>query len=107
MIEKRVIALDWDGTLIDHPPNISFTETLTYGPIPGAVKVLNYLANSGIEFYVLTARGDHELERIKKWIKRHGFPKMEVTNKKRPATMFVDDRAVRFTNWTDISKLIK
>ena len=102
-----IISIDCDGVLIDHPSNISFEDTLTYEPMPKAVKVLNYLAEQGIEFYVLTARKDHELPLIKKWMEKHGFPEMEVTNKKRNATLYIDDRGYRFTNWTDISKLIK
>lgn len=106
-MEKRIIALDWDGTLIDHPPNITFKETLTYGPMPRAVKILNYLVDSGLEFYVLTARDTKQLPAIRRWMKKHGFPPMEVTNIKKPATLYIDDRGYRFTNWADISKLLK
>jgi len=102
-----LVALDWDGVLIDHPPNISFEEILTYSPMPWAVKSLNYLVSQGIEFYVLCARDDEQLVKVKEWMDKHGFPSMEVTNRKRKATMYIDDRAVRFTNWLDISKLLK
>ncbi len=100
----KPIALDWDGVLIDHPCNIDFKEILTYPPIDGAVKVLNYLASKGYEFYVLTARKDEEIPMVQEWIDKHGFPKIEVTNKKRESLCYIDDRALRFTNWTDISK---
>ncbi len=102
-----MIALDWDGVLIDHPCNIPFEEILKYDPVSGAVRIINYLASKGEEFYVLTARTDEEVSLVELWMKEHGFPKMKVTNKKLPATMYIDDRAVRFTNWEDISKLIR
>jgi hypothetical protein len=102
-----MIALDWDGVLIDHPPNISFEEILTYPPMPFAVKVLTYLRRTGLKFYVLTARKDEELPAIRKWLKNNGFWKMEVTNKKQEATLYLDDRAYRFTNWIDIGKLLR
>ncbi|MDD5219993.1 MAG: hypothetical protein PHV11_05485 [Candidatus Bipolaricaulis sp.] len=101
-----MIALDWDGVLIDHPPNISWEEILTYPPMEGAVKVINYMSRNGADFYVLTSRDDDKLLDIRLWMEKHGFPPMEVTNKKKHASLYIDDRAVRFTNWEDISKLI-
>ena len=75
--------------------------------MPWAVKCLNYLSKYH-EFYVLCAREDEELPKIKEWLDKHGFPEMEVTNKKRKGTsLFIDDRCYRFTNWKDISKLLK
>ena len=101
-----MIAIDFDGTLIDPPPNIPFKEILTYQPMSRSVKILNYLASKGFTLYVCSARPHKELKEIKKWTRRHGFPEMRVTNKKLPGTIvYIDDRCVRFTNWTDISKL--
>ena len=106
MKDSRLIALDFDGVLIDHPPNITFDEILTYPPMKDSVKVLNYLVDQGIEFYVLTARHGKEIDGIKRWLKRNGFPEMRVTNKKTNAVIYLDDRGYRFTNWTDFSKLL-
>ena len=102
-----MISLDFDGVLIKHPCNLSFKEILEHDPMPDVVRIINYLASVGVEFFVLTARTDEQLPLVKEWLKDHGFPDMLVTNKKIPATMYIDDRAVRFTNWEDISKLIR
>lgn len=101
---SKLIALDWDGVLIDHPPAIGFDEILTYEPMPWAVKSINYLVSKGFEFYVLTARNDEDIPKIREWMVKHGFPEMEVTNIKKNAVCYIDDRAIRFTNWQDISK---
>lgn len=102
-----MIALDWDSVLIDHPCNIDWEEILTYGPMKDAVKVINYLVGEGVEFCVLTARPESKHKDICKWLTTHGFPEMEVTNIKKSATMYIDDRSFRFTNWQDISKLLR
>jgi ribonucleotide monophosphatase NagD (HAD superfamily) len=102
-----MIALDFDGVLIEHPTNITFEEALTYSPPKDAVKTLNYLVDEGLEFYVLTARPKSEHKLIRKWLKQRGYPRMDVTNVKRPAQLYIDDRCFRFTSWLDISKLLK
>ena len=102
----KKICIDFDGVLIDHPHSLPFSECLRQGkPTEKSVDVLNYLSKS-YELIVLTAREDGELEQVREWLSVQGFPTMRVTNKKVPALMYVDDRAVRFTNWTDISKLL-
>jgi hypothetical protein len=103
----NTIAIDFDGVLIDHPHSLSFEECLQLGlPTIDSVEILNYLS----KFYklvVLTARKDDELIKVKQWLSDYGFPKMEVTNKKMDATLYIDDRCLRFTSWADISKILK
>lgn len=109
MLKKhsKPYAIDWDGTLVDHPPAIPFEEVLTYDAMPYAAKVITYLTKLGYEFYVLTARTKKEQKEVRKWLRTHGFPKMKVTNVKTDATLYIDDRAFRFTNWLDVGKMIR
>jgi len=100
---KRIYALDFDGVLCQHPPNIEWEEIKTYPPSPECVKILRYLSDF-VDFYVLTAR--KETAEIKQWCQLYGLPDMEVTNIKRNATAYIDDRAIRFDSWINISKLI-
>ena len=51
---------------------------------------------------MLTARDPGNHPKVKQWLMANGFPPMEVTNVKIPAFMYIDDRAIRFTNWSDI-----
>ena len=102
----KKICIDFDGVLIDHPHSLSFSECLRQGkPTDRSVEILKYLSRF-YELVVLTARKDDELEQVREWLSTQGFPTMEITNKKIPAMVYIDDRAVRFTNWTDISKLL-
>ena len=57
------------------------------------------------EVYILTNRPEEEWDDIYKWLLKNGFPSLLVTNKKLPNTFaYIDDRAIRFTNWLDICK---
>jgi len=102
-MSKRIYALDFDGVLCVHPPNIEWKEILTYPPSAECVKVLRYLSDY-VDFYILTSR--KETAEIKQWCLLYGLPDMEVTNYKKDATAYIDDRGIRFTNWADVSKLI-
>ena len=103
----NTIAIDFDGVLISHAHSLNFDDCLKYGePMKNSVEILNYLS----DFYnlvVMTAREDNELMRIKQWLDDKGFPDMKVTNRKINATLYIDDRCLRFTNWNDISKYLR
>lgn len=102
----KPIAIDWDGVIIDHPADLTLKEALTYKPVKDAVEVINQLVKAGFQFYILTARSASEHPEIREWLRNNGFPEMEVTNIKRVARVYVDDRAIRFTNWQDLRKLL-
>lgn len=100
------IAIDFDGVLIDRQ-GIKRDDGFDMPPIKDAVDAVKYL-NGKFDCYICTARQSHEWLRIKRWMKHWGFPVMKVTNKKQPSTfIYLDDRAVRFTNWLDFCKLLK
>ena len=104
------IGLDFDGVIVDSQqfnrledkPNI-----LECHPIKGAREAILWLQRRGHDIYILTARPKDEWVLIEAWLKKREFPVMRVSNKKeRGTTIFLDDRAVRFTNWLDFTKLI-
>jgi|GEM_PF-3221571 5'(3')-deoxyribonucleotidase len=92
-----IIAVDFDATLANEKTRL---------PLPGARHVLKALVEKGHEVYILTAREEVDHGVIKDWLRLHGFPQnIEVTNiKKNHTRIIIDDRAIRFTNWNDISK---
>ena len=71
-------------------------------PVEGAVKAMHKLVDTGFEVEVFTARDTSEFEKIYKWLDKWGFPLMDITNVKRPALCYIDDRGLRFTNWNDM-----
>jgi hypothetical protein len=98
----RRLALDFDGVL--HRYSRGWHDGTCYDvPVEGAEEACRELASAGWELVVVTAREDQQA--IRNWLSEWAFPPMEVTSQKVPAVAYVDDRAVRFTNWPDIRKL--
>lgn len=102
------VAIDFDGVLCDRqglPRSHGFIDC---PPMDYAHEALKCLRRNGHEFYILTAREEKDWPAIKKWLKESGLPRIRITNKKDPGTaIYLDDRAVRFTNWIDFCKLIE
>lgn len=103
-MKQRRIAIDFDGVLINgqgipRKPDVGLGE-----PYKDAADGVRFLQGLGYECFVLTARGEHEWVKIREWLGKHGFPEMEVTNRKMNAIAYIDDRAIRFTNWQDICR---
>lgn len=110
------IAVDFDGVI--HAYSKGWGDGSIYDePLPGAFEGLRTL----MEYYpvfIFTSRDEREVAR---WLYARGFTTcytwdgpfwnergiLLVTNRKLPATSYLDDRAVRFVNWdqalTDLS----
>lgn len=104
------IAIDLDGTIceIRHDPQ-------TYAdvaPLPGAVDRLRQLKVAGHYLIILTARHMQTCQgnegaviaRVGKitldWLAKHDVPYDEIHFGKPNAEVYIDDRALRFTDWT-------
>jgi len=95
----KTIAIDFDGVIYDKP-------------VEGVKESLQKLEKEGFELVVFTTRDN--LDDVKVWMDKNVgwacdgnntyFPG-KITNKKPKAIAYIDDRAVRFTNWEDIRKL--
>lgn len=89
------IAIDFDSTLANK----------YWIPMPDAVNSVNWLLKLGHELYIFTSRPKRDWGKMRRWLKENEFPKMKITNKKELNTVaYIDDRAIRFTNWNDIRK---
>lgn len=103
----KLCGLDFDGvicqrTLIPSPKDFRKDE-----PMPGAIESIKALLDLNIECYVSTARPPEEWKNIVLWLYTNNFPGMQVCNIKKPNTfIYIDDRAIRFTNWQDIRKYL-
>lgn len=105
----KTIGIDFDGTLCrkqSYGDGLIFEE-----PNQGAVKVMTDLHKAGYKLVIFTTRlnpqfgGDiaWKKQQIINWLTDYGIPFHEVTCEKPEALAYVDDRAIRFTNWHDIS----
>lgn len=97
--DLKKIGVDFDGVLHD---GSGYGEEAMGKPLKGSKQAVEALQGAGYEPYVLTARTDHE--NVSKWLSDNGFPDMEVTNVKKPSLLYIDDRAVRHTDWKKTMK---
>jgi hypothetical protein len=102
------IAVDFDGVI--HAYSRGWADGTIYDPpLPGALNGLRTLMREDAVF-IHTSR---EPKQVAEWLTGHGFAcqteydglfwnqrrRLLVTNRKLPALYYLDDRAVRFTNW--------
>lgn len=111
---EKSISLDFDGVIHGYSRGWH-TKDIYDPPMAGAHQALRSLsAVYGV--FIMSARPARE---ILKWCKKQ-FPDLRfqligrkatywnkqgvigITNRKLPALAYVDDRALRFTNWTDV-----
>ena len=110
MENKRIIAIDFDGVI--HRYSDGWMDGSIYDtPTDGACEAIIKLKKN-FDVIIFTTREDHDA--IKKWFKwwaetvnltNHDLDillELPITNKKPLAFAFIDDRAIRFTNWRDI-----
>ena len=95
------IAIDFDGVICKRVgiPTIRGWENAE--PMEDSLDAIKLLKQFH-KIWVFTS--NPEPEKVKEWLKKHDFPELEVTNIKKPAHVYIDDRGLRFTNWLDIRK---
>lgn len=113
----NTIGVDFDGVIHDYNPKWVLTDVETIGDkaTKGALDGLKSLLEQNCIF-IYTSRKD--LSRVFDWFTEKGFTAkiidsykvwdeqgvIGITNYKLPAMAYIDDRAIRFTNWNDIVK---
>lgn len=114
---RQRIAIDFDGCL--HKYLRGWQDGSIYDePVDGALEAIVKLS-SKFDVYIFTTRAREDLnqgEAIRKWLLRQVlykglddaafqlFERIVITDRKMPAIAYIDDRGIRFTNWSDIKK---
>jgi len=95
--ELQWIGVDLDGTLCESEAWKGFGHIGK--PVPLMVKRVNIWLEMGYKVKIVTARAAHPdaaIPPIKAWLKKHGFPDLEVTNSKDMDMIELwDDRCVQ------------
>lgn len=105
------IAVDFDGVIATY--DNGWSEGLITGELmEGAEKALRKLVEKGYQVVIFTARMNKEspmqkpYAMIENWLTAHGMKKgvhwHDITAEKPKAIAYIDDRAIRFTNWRDM-----
>ena len=105
MAEHDTIAIDFDGVI--HKYSKGWQDGSIYDePVDGVAEAL-CLLSMRFNLVIYTARQDKEA--VKRWMdekvwngnKTFKPTDIEITNHKPPAIAYIDDRAVRFTDWAN------
>jgi len=95
----KTIAVDFDGVI--HKYSKAYHDGTIYDPpIEGTADAIRLLKKKGYKVVCFTARED--VQAIMDWMKLYNIDVDEVTNIKPRAVVYIDDRAIRFTNWRDM-----
>lgn len=94
-----VIAVDFDGVIHDFRNPLPGRKMGP--PIFGAKEALEYWHRQGTKIHVYTIWPVRSHGVICEWMDYYGIPFDFVTNVKGPADAYIDDKAVRFTDWQE------
>lgn len=111
--EKNNIAIDFDGVI--HSFELGFHDGTIYGtPIDGSIEAIKRLSqNYNIIIYTAKAKKDRPLingktgiELVKEWLDKYNILKYitDITAEKPRAICYIDDKAIRFENWSQTLK---
>jgi len=114
--ETRQIGIDFDGVI--HRCSKGFYDGTIYDDIlPGAKESIIELSNHyTLICYTAKARHDRPVvggktgtELVREWLERHDILQYfkDVTAEKPRAVCYIDDKGVRFTDWTSTLSTLK
>lgn len=94
----KIICVDFDGVLHVFPRNEWKGEKVIEGlPVTGASEVMNLLKKLGWTIIIYSARAIEEaIPFMEEWLKKYDFPFDQITDKKVYASIYLDDRGLRF-----------
>lgn len=99
MSEKRyTICVDFDGVIHSYTSGWQGADVILDPPVPGAIEWLNEMVKR-FEVVIFTTRADQEGANlaIGRWLNKHGLNgTVTITSQKKPALVYIDDRAFRF-----------
>lgn len=99
-----VIAVDFDGVLHEYSSGYKGAGVAVDDPVPGALARLERMQDHPqMDPYIFTTHGGtaHGIIGVRDWLLIHGYPyekamRLEITNIKKPAHMYIDDRNWQF-----------
>jgi uncharacterized HAD superfamily protein len=98
-----IIIVDLDGVICTEEKTF---ERSFANPVKGARESLQKLHNMGHTIVIYSSRGWAELRMTKEWLKRYGIYYDSLVMGKPIYDLWIDDRALGFTDWLKTIKKI-
>ncbi|MFB6372285.1 MAG: hypothetical protein ABEN55_04075 [Bradymonadaceae bacterium] len=103
MSRQPLISIDFDGVLHSYESGWQGADTIPDPPVDGAIEWLETLVSSDeVHVSIYSSRSSQKggIKAMQDWLVRHGFEppisSIDWPESKPPATVSVDDRAIRF-----------
>ncbi len=94
--KRPTLLIDFDGVLHDYK---GWNNGAIGAPLGGARAAMHLLEK---KYRLVLFSSRTNIEELERWLRHYGFPPMKVTNRKEPAFLIIDDRAVTFQGtWSD------
>jgi uncharacterized HAD superfamily protein len=98
------LIIDLDGTICTEEK--TFSRSLAT-PLNNARESIKKLKNCGHTIILYTARGWNEYEMTVKWLENNKIIFDQLIMGKPIGDFWIDDRAIKFSSWSDVMRLIK
>lgn len=105
------ILIDFDGVINPYSKGWNNGQ-ITDPPIPGVKEAIDQLKQQGLEIIIFTTRAStlqnvnpssqQLVEDLRKWLDEYEIQYDAITSEKVSALAYIDDKAIRFTNWQDV-----
>lgn len=102
-MNKKVLAIDFDGVIHDFKNPLKGRRM--GAPLPGAKEALIAYKQRGDTIIIHSVWGDKP-KAISDFMDYYGLPFDTITNIKPNADVYLDDKAIRFINWTETFNLL-
>lgn len=114
--KKDRLMIDFDGVISKYTNGWN-NGILVDDPMDGVKEAIDHFKGLGFEIIIFTTRASKShnvnptseqlIQDLQKWLKEHEIQYDAITADKLPALAYIDDKAIRFTNWFDVIKQVE
>jgi len=114
--EKLRLMIDFDGVISKYTNGWNDGK-LVDDPMEGVKEAIDHFKEQGYEIIIFTTRAstthnndptsEQLVTDLRRWLSEHEIQYDAITSEKLGALAYIDDKAIRFTNWSDVIKQVE